>query len=137
MVPEGEESRIKLGVRQSIEELTGGRIHKRPREERAAGAGDGTAPSGGDVPRELQRIAEGRGDEADPEDVKAWKEGYRPGMTAEEARAKGIDSRTFISQEIEHHMEDYGMKQDQAVAAALSEARRGGYDVPREGERRE
>jgi len=39
-------------------------------------------------------------------------------------------SREFISKEIEHHIEDKGMSQDRAVAAAMSEARRKGMKVP-------
>lgn len=42
------------------------------------------------------------------------------------------ESRKFISKEIEHHVEDKGMPQDQAVAAAMSEARRKGLKVPPE-----
>lgn len=94
-------------------------------------------PKEEDVPEGVKKVAEKRGDEPDSEDVKAWKGGYRPGMSAEEAKKKGIDKDTFVSQEIEHHMEDMGMPQDQAVAAALSEARRGGYDVPPKGEKEE
>jgi hypothetical protein len=42
-------------------------------------------------------------------------------------------SRGFISEEIKHHVKDKGMPQDQAVAAAMSEARRKGLKVPKEG----
>ena len=42
------------------------------------------------------------------------------------------EAREFISKEIEHHVEDKGMPQDQAVAAAHSEARRKGLKVPSE-----
>jgi hypothetical protein len=41
------------------------------------------------------------------------------------------DAREFLSKEIKHH-KDKGMKQDQAVAAAMSEARKEGYKVPKE-----
>ena len=41
-------------------------------------------------------------------------------------------AREFLDKEIEHHVEDKGMKQDQAVAAAMSEARKKGYKVPEE-----
>ena len=40
-------------------------------------------------------------------------------------------SREFISEHIKEHRED-GMPQDQAVAAAMSEARRKGMKVPEE-----
>lgn len=43
-------------------------------------------------------------------------------------------SREFISKEIEHHVKEKGMPQDQAVAAAMSEARRKGMKVPPEEE---
>lgn len=39
-------------------------------------------------------------------------------------------ARKFLDKEIEHHVEDKGMPQDQAVAAAMSEARRKGMKVP-------
>lgn len=41
-------------------------------------------------------------------------------------------ARKFLSKEIEHHVEDKGMDQDRAVAAAMSEARRKGLKVPPE-----
>lgn len=43
------------------------------------------------------------------------------------------ESREFLSGEIRHHVKDQGMPQDQAVAAAMSEARRSGKKVPPEG----
>lgn len=43
-------------------------------------------------------------------------------------------AREFLDKEIEHHVEDKGMPQDQAVAAAMSEARRKGLKVPDEKE---
>jgi hypothetical protein len=43
-------------------------------------------------------------------------------------------AREFLDKEIKHHVEDQGMPQDQAVAAAMSEARRKGYKVPKEKE---
>lgn len=43
-------------------------------------------------------------------------------------------AREFIGKEIKHHVKDKGMPQDQAVAAAMSEARRKGLKVPREKE---
>lgn len=46
----------------------------------------------------------------------------------------GEEARAFLSEEIRHHVKDKGMPQDQAVAAAMSEARRKGYQVPRENE---
>jgi general stress protein YciG len=42
----------------------------------------------------------------------------------------GEKAREFLSREIKHHVDDQGMPQDQAVAAAMSEARRKGYEVP-------
>ena len=39
-------------------------------------------------------------------------------------------ARDFLEKEIRHHIEDQGMGQDQAVAAAMSEARRKGMKVP-------
>ena len=52
---------------------------------------------------------------------------------AERARgsAYGEKARGFLSEEIRHHREK-GMPQDQAVAAAMSEARRKGLKVPPE-----
>lgn len=44
----------------------------------------------------------------------------------------GEDARKFLEKEIKHHVEDKGMPQDQAVAAAMSEARRQGYKIPDE-----
>ena len=43
------------------------------------------------------------------------------------------ESRAFISEHIKEHMHE-GMPQDQAVAAAMSEARRKGMKVPEEDE---
>lgn len=43
-------------------------------------------------------------------------------------------AREFLEKEIRHHVEDKGMPQDQAVAAAMSEARRKGLKVPEEEE---
>jgi len=40
------------------------------------------------------------------------------------------EGRGFLEKEIERHVDDQGMPQDQAVAAAMSEARRKGYHVP-------
>lgn len=40
-------------------------------------------------------------------------------------------AREFLGDEIEHHREK-GMPQDQAVAAAMDEARRKGLKVPKE-----
>jgi hemerythrin len=42
------------------------------------------------------------------------------------------EAREFISKEIKHHVDDQDMPQDQAVAAAMSEARKKGYKVPEE-----
>ncbi|GEM_PF-3952038 len=42
------------------------------------------------------------------------------------------EARKFIHEEVKHHVEDKGMKQDQAVAAAMDEARRKGLKVPEE-----
>jgi hypothetical protein len=42
------------------------------------------------------------------------------------------EAREFIEKEVKHHVDDQGMPQDQAVAAAMSEARRKGYKVPPE-----
>jgi hypothetical protein len=39
-------------------------------------------------------------------------------------------ARDFLEKEIKHHIEDKGMDQDQAVAGAMSEARRKGMKVP-------
>ena len=41
-------------------------------------------------------------------------------------------AREFIHEEVKHHVKEQGMPQDQAVAAAMSEARRKGMKVPRE-----
>jgi len=49
------------------------------------------------------------------------------GKSAYGERAKG-----FLGEEISHHVRDKGMPQDQAVAAAMSEARRKGLKVPRD-----
>jgi hypothetical protein len=43
----------------------------------------------------------------------------------------GEKARDFLEKEIPHHREK-GMPQDQAVAAAMSEARRKGLKVPEE-----
>lgn len=150
---------VRLDERQSIEELTGGQIRKIPREEWEASQGGAQERAGEQpsergepseraerterserserseerapgIPRELSGVIEQRGESRpDKDEVEAWKAGYRPGMDAREAREKGIDKRTFISQEIEHHIEDKGYDQERAIAAAYSEARRGGYDV--------
>lgn len=40
------------------------------------------------------------------------------------------NAREFIGRHIEKHMEEDDMKQDQAVAAAMDEARRKGMKVP-------
>lgn len=45
-------------------------------------------------------------------------------------------AREFISDHIEKHREE-GMKQDRAVAAAMSEARRKGLKVPEEKDKNE
>ena len=42
------------------------------------------------------------------------------------------EAREFIGKEVKHHVEDKGMKQDQAVAIAMDEARRKGLKVPEE-----
>lgn len=42
-------------------------------------------------------------------------------------------ARDFLGKEIRHHVKDKGMPQDQAVAAAMSEARKKGLKVPEEG----
>ena len=42
------------------------------------------------------------------------------------------EAREFVSKEIKHHVKDQAMPQDQAVAAAMGEARRKGYKVPKE-----
>ena len=44
--------------------------------------------------------------------------------------AYGEKARGFISEEIKHHKKDEHMPQSQAVAAAMSEARRKGLKVP-------
>ncbi|HVL87567.1 MAG TPA: DUF6496 domain-containing protein [Candidatus Thermoplasmatota archaeon] len=52
----------------------------------------------------------------------------------------GEKARGFLSEEIRHHVKEKGMPQDQAVAAAMSEARRKGLKVPKreeKGERKE
>lgn len=41
-------------------------------------------------------------------------------------------AREFIGKHVEKHMEEDGMKQDRAVAAAMDEARRKGLKVPDE-----
>jgi hypothetical protein len=48
----------------------------------------------------------------------------------------GEKARGFLEEEISHHVKDKGMPQDQAVAAAMSEARRKGLRVPRDTEGR-
>jgi hypothetical protein len=50
-----------------------------------------------------------------------------------EATGYSEEAREFIEQEIKHHREK-GMPQDQAAAAAMSEARRKGMKVPKEHE---
>jgi hypothetical protein len=52
-------------------------------------------------------------------------------MAEKKDDAYSDDARKFISTEIKHHKEK-GMQQDQAVAAAMSEARKEGYKVPKE-----
>jgi len=47
-----------------------------------------------------------------------------------ESAAVTEEAQNFISQHIEKHIKEDGMKQDQAAAAAYSEARAKGYDVP-------
>ena len=42
------------------------------------------------------------------------------------------EAREFIHEEVKHHVKEQGMPQDQAVAAAMSEARRKGMKVPKE-----
>lgn len=46
-----------------------------------------------------------------------------------EAAKTSFEAREFISKHVEKHL-DEGMKQDQAVAAAYSEAREAGYHIP-------
>lgn len=46
--------------------------------------------------------------------------------------AYGERARGFLGEEIRHHVKEKGMPQDQAVAAAMSEARRKGLRVPKE-----
>ena len=53
-------------------------------------------------------------------------------MTRKKDSGYSEEAREFVSKEIKHHVEDQGMPQDQAVAAAMSEARRKGYKVPKE-----
>jgi hypothetical protein len=54
-------------------------------------------------------------------------------MTERESKSGyGEKGRDFLEKEIKHHVEDKGMPQDQAVAAAMSEARKKGYKVPDE-----
>ncbi|MEA3199318.1 MAG: hypothetical protein QOE90_746 [Thermoplasmata archaeon] len=59
--------------------------------------------------------------------------GPRGRMTERESKSGyGEKGRDFLEKEIKHHVEDKGMPQDQAVAAAMSEARKKGYKVPDE-----
>jgi Family of unknown function (DUF6496) len=60
--------------------------------------------------------------------------GRGAGRMAEKEKDEGYsqEAREFISKEIKHHVDDQGMPQDQAVAAAMSEARRKGMKVPDE-----
>ena len=51
---------------------------------------------------------------------------------AEKSSEYSDEAREFLEKEIKHHVEDEGMEQDQAVAAAMSEARRKGFKVPAE-----
>ena len=51
---------------------------------------------------------------------------------AEKKEGYSEESREFINKEIKHHVDDQDMPQDQAVAAAMSEARRKGMKVPEE-----
>jgi len=49
---------------------------------------------------------------------------------AEKDSGYSKEAREFVGKEIKHHKEDQDMSQDQAVAAAMSEARKKGYKVP-------
>ena len=51
---------------------------------------------------------------------------------AEKKEGYSEEAREFIHKEVKHHVDDQDMPQDQAVAAAMSEARRKGMKVPEE-----
>jgi hypothetical protein len=53
-------------------------------------------------------------------------------MAKKDSSAYGEKARGFLSEEIRHHIKDKDMPRDQAVAAAMSEARRKGLKVPEE-----
>lgn len=53
-------------------------------------------------------------------------------MADKENEGYSDEARAFIEKEIRHHVKDQGMPQDQAVAAAMEEARKKGYKVPEE-----
>lgn len=52
-------------------------------------------------------------------------------MAEKKSEGYSEESREFISKHVKEHMHE-GMPQDQAVAAAMSEARRKGMKVPEE-----
>lgn len=54
------------------------------------------------------------------------------GMADKKDEGYSEEAREFIHKEVKHHVEDKGMPQDQAVAAAMSEARKKGMKVPEE-----
>ena len=60
--------------------------------------------------------------------------GTRKASPRKGGSAYGDRARGFLSEEIRHHIKDKGMPQDQAVAAAMSEAERKGLTVPPIGE---
>jgi hypothetical protein len=53
-------------------------------------------------------------------------------MAKKDSSAYGEKARGFLSEEIRHHIKDKDMPRDQAMAAAMSEARRKGLKVPEE-----
>ena len=58
------------------------------------------------------------------------------GMAEKKDEDYSENSREFISEHVKKHMHE-GMPQDQAVAAAMSEARRKGMKVPEEKDEKE
>jgi hypothetical protein len=58
--------------------------------------------------------------------------GKHASMAEKDEDESSDEAREFISKEIKHHVDDQDMPQDQAVAAAMSEARKKGYKVPEE-----